>query len=110
MRAPGFTASASFSQSPPGGVAGTRSALLDDEPGVVPAQLDWVSRFLSSRGQARWLWDDRPACPLGQRAVWVDRAAIPKYCYDPQRGEFYDCGGQEEFHGWECQSVLRALG
>jgi len=111
MRIPGFTATASLRETPRGATDRTRRAFLA-EPAVGPAQIagDRVTRFLMelrSRDEPLIIWDP-PVCPPGQRAVWVDRGAIPKFCYDPVKG-IYVCGGQPEFHGWECQSVFRVV-
>ena len=63
-------------------------------------------------GQPRWLWEDRPACPQGERAVWVDRAGSPpKLYFDPRTGRITFEPGEPEFHGWECQPLtLRPVG
>src|SRR5262245_51374655 len=94
MNMPGFTAEVSLSQTnnhcrlaAGGSLRSNRKAtepmraLLDADSAVVPAQIDWerVSRFLSSRGGMRQLWD-APVCPLGQRAVWVEHPPTEKYC------------------------------
>jgi hypothetical protein len=59
----------------------------------------------------RWLWEDRPACAPGERAVWVDRAGTPPRLYfDPRTGRITLDPGEPEFHGWECQPIrLHAL-
>jgi len=101
----------------------TRRALLDAEPAVVPAQIDWerVSRFLSSREGVQRLWEGRPVCPLGQQAVWVERPPTPKYCETKRlvfnlstlqwewTTEKYQCGWEPAFRGWECQSAFRVV-
>jgi hypothetical protein len=105
MRTPGLTATASFGRTARGRVDGMKPPLLDAEPPVVPAQIDRVSRFLSAPGGARWLWADRPACPLGQRAVWVDRDEEYYDCFDDTTGLPTKCR-IPPFHGWECQSAF----
>jgi hypothetical protein len=127
MRTPGFTATASLSQTPRGGgVDRTRRTLLDAEPEVLPAQIDW-SRLLSAlRGGQRWLWEGRPACPPGEKAVWVSRGPTEKCCETQARVwdhylmryiwvtrhvcDWQVCGGWEPaFEGWECQPALRVV-
>ena len=57
-------------------------------------------------GDGRWLWEDRPACPRGERAVWVDRAgSLPKLYVDPRTGRITFEPGEPEFHGYECQPL-----
>ena len=47
-----------------------------------------------------------PSCPVGQRAVWVDRAGtLPKLYIDPFTGRLMWTPGEPEFHGWECQPI-----
>jgi hypothetical protein len=109
MRTPGFIASAPFSRTPRGGVDGRSVALLDAGPAVVPAQINLVPRRLGpSPGGPRLLWEDRPACPPGQRAVWVDRAEEYYRCYDERTGYPTWCR-IPPFHGWECESTLRVV-
>ena len=126
MRIPGFTATASLSQTHRGGAARTRKA-VPAEPAIVPAQVDWerVSRILSSRGAVRRLWEDRPACPLGERAVWVSRGPTEACCktevrvWDSDQGKYTYvevprcgwqwCGWNPGFTGWECQSTFRVV-
>ena len=124
MQTPGFTATASLSQTLRGGAGRAKMPVLDAKPAVVPAQVDRerVSRLLSSRGGPRWLWEDRPTCPRGQKAVWVSRGptekccdtvrrvwdrVLMKYVYVPVHVcDFQQCGGFEPaFTGWECQDV-----
>jgi hypothetical protein len=95
-----------------------RRALLDAQSAVVPAQIG-VSRLLALRGGVRRLWEERPVCPLGQQAVWVERELTEKWCktkrpffnYSTMRWEFetveYQCGWEQGFTGWECQSAFR---
>ena len=63
-------------------------------------------------GTERWLWEDRPACPLGETAVWVDReATIGKFYRDPFTGRITWEPGEPAYHGWECQPIrLRVIG
>jgi hypothetical protein len=57
-------------------------------------------------GSPQWLWDDRPACSRGERAVWVDRAGSPPRLYvDPRTGRITFEPGTPEFHGWECRPL-----
>lgn len=60
----------------------------------------------------RLLWEDRPACSPGERAIWVDRAGSPPELYiDPYTGRITWYPGEPEFHGWDCQPIkLRPLG
>jgi hypothetical protein len=139
MNMPGFTAEVLLSQTNnhyrlaaggsfprDGKTTVTRRALLDAKSAVVPAQIDWerVSRFLSSRGGVRRLWDP-PACPLGQKAVWVTRGPTEKCCdvevrvwdndlrryiWETQpRCGWQWCGWNPGFTGWECQSAFRVV-
>ena len=124
MQTPGFTATASLSQIPRDGAGRARMPVLAAQPAVVPAQVDRerVSRLLSSKGGPRWLWEDQPTCPLGQKALWVSRGLTEKCCDTVRRVwdrtlmqyvyvpahvcDFLQCGGFEPaFTGWECQDV-----
>jgi hypothetical protein len=64
------------------------------------------------QGGPRWLWEDRPECPPGERAAWVDRDATPGKLYvDPLTGRITWEPGEPAFHGWQCQPItLRPLG
>ena len=107
MQTPGFTATASLSQTPRGGGGSARTQVRDAQPAVVPAQVDWdrVSLLSSSRAP-RWLWEDGGRlCPRDQESVWV-----PECCtrWNPRTRELEEtcdpilCGGSGHF---ECQPI-----
>jgi hypothetical protein len=75
---------------------------------VAPAQLNWMSRHWLSPGGARRLWEEGPACPPGQRSIWVDRDEEYYPCYDEKTGYPTTCR-IPPFHGWECQSTFRVV-
>ena len=121
MRTPGFSATQSLDATRQEGRDHTRRALLEPERALVPAQIDLVSR-LSSKGGPLWLWEERPTCPLGQKAVWVNRGprekccdtvrrvwdkVLNRYVYQPVHVcDWQQCGGFEPaVRGWECQDV-----
>ena len=55
-------------------------------------------------GDPKFLWEDRPACPWGQWAVWVDRPGTPPVL-DLTKGGKQWTPGQPPFQGWECQPI-----
>jgi len=114
MRTPGFTATASLSQTSRGGVYRTRRAFLA-ETAVIPAQeINWpleaILRTLSARrasGKPWALYDPPIVCPLGTRAVWVN---LPERQWCVERDPRGKCTKVEKapaISEWQCQSVLR---
>jgi hypothetical protein len=119
MPPPGFSATASLSQTARNR-AGRSSRVPDTPPGVLPAQFD-LGSFLMSRG-GRWLWEDRPVCPPGHKAVWASGWLTEKCCETEVRVWDHDqmryvwvtrpicnaqvCGGWEPISsGWMCQPI-----
>lgn len=92
---------------------GKRSS-LETKSAVVPAQVNWQAVL---RGGERRSLVDRPVCPIGEQAVWVE-GQIEKECeakrpfknLSTMRWELrtvkYPCGW-EFFRGWKCQSAFR---
>lgn len=61
---------------------------------------------LAGDGGPKYVWDDRPTCDRGYRAVWVDRpASIGKAVIDERTGEITFVGGESAKRGWECQPI-----
>src|SRR5262245_40960832 len=127
MRTPGFTATAPLGQTRRGDAA-RKGLTVDTENSVVPAQSDSPTERIEqlvqwkSRGEPKWLWSDRPRCPLGQQAVWVSRGPTAQCCDTVRRVwdkdlmqyvyvpvhvcDWQQCGGFEPaFTGWECQDI-----
>jgi hypothetical protein len=82
----------------------TRTACLSAL--TVAAALSTVAPALAAPGDGP-VRLERPSCPPGERAVWVDRLATPPQLFiDPRTGRITWIPGEPEFHGWECQPIL----
>ena len=75
--------------------------------GTAPAlAADGPTRDLSLlQNHTRHPLGDQPACPTGQRAAWVDRAATPPRLYVRVGERITWSPGEPEFHGWVCQDI-----
>jgi hypothetical protein len=127
MRTPGFTA-APLGQTRRGDAARKGRLMVDTEASIIPAQNDFPTERIEqlalwkSRGEPKWLWSDRPRCPVGWRAVWISGPTencckVPgSPVYDPVQmrwvpGEeqtvcdWRRCGWGPVSERWECQPI-----